>query len=376
MGSQSSTDTSAPKQTETTQRWKVGLSRAGDELPVRTKVEFSRRDDIEETKYEAVDREVLRPYGLTPVLAAHYTTATAIRQKLHALAVRTEPQPRDVFELSLLFARPDAATSCWMRRPKSGSMRPSTMRWGYHSTSTPQKSSLTSNRATRSSTATARLGTRCRMTWLPGSRCSHERELGLRHLAQARRPSDRHGGRGLGSQAQHGGGKPDPHAACARGTHSLCAPRTWWLEDALDPMRLPEYLTAPLPAYVSLQTALHRHGLIEQIPEVAYAVSLAKTQRVKTTVGTFSIHHVAPEVFGGWKETERGAKIATAEKALFDFAYLSSGRSRLFTSLPELELPRGFRRKELWQWLAKIPSERSRTLTSQKLEELLAKAGA
>lgn len=150
---------------------------------------------------------------------------------------------------------------------------------------------------------------------------------------------------------------------------------TWWLEDALDPLRLPEYLTAPLPAYVSLQTALHRRGLIEQIPEVVYAVSLARTQRVKATVGTFSIHHVAPEVFGGFEETERGAKLATAEKALFDFAYLSGGRSRLFTSLPELELPRGFQRKRLSRWLAKIPSERSRTLTSEKLDELLAKAG-
>ncbi|MCL2726667.1 MAG: hypothetical protein FWD69_19785 [Polyangiaceae bacterium] len=151
---------------------------------------------------------------------------------------------------------------------------------------------------------------------------------------------------------------------------------TWWLEDALDPLRLPEYLTAPLPSYVSLQTALHRRGLIEQIPEMVYAVSLSRTQRAKTKVGTFSIHHVAPEVFGGYEETERGAKLATAEKALFDFAYLSSGRSRLFTSLPELELPRGFRRKELSHWLAKIPSDRSRTLTTQKLHELLAKAGA
>lgn len=151
---------------------------------------------------------------------------------------------------------------------------------------------------------------------------------------------------------------------------------TWWLEDALDPLRLPEYLTAPLPAYVSLQTALHRHGLIEQIPEVVYAVSLARTQRVKTTVATFSFHHVAPEVFGGFEETEHGAKVATAEKAFFDFAYLSSGRSRLFTSLPELELPRGFRRKELSRWLEKIPSTRSRTLTSRKLDDLLAKAGA
>jgi predicted transcriptional regulator of viral defense system len=151
---------------------------------------------------------------------------------------------------------------------------------------------------------------------------------------------------------------------------------TWWLEDALDPLRLPEYLTAPLPSYVSLQTALHRRGLIEQIPTVVYAVSLARTERIKTNAGTLSIHHVAPEVFGGYEETERGAKLATAEKALFDFAYLSSGRSRLFTSLPELELPRGFRRKELSRWLAKIPSERSRTLTTKKLDVLLGKASA
>jgi hypothetical protein len=101
--------TSAPKQTETTQRWKVALQRAGDDLPIRTKVEFSRRDDIEGTKFEAADREVLRPYGLTPVLATHYTTVTATRQKIHALAARTEPQARDVFDLGLLLARPDAA---------------------------------------------------------------------------------------------------------------------------------------------------------------------------------------------------------------------------------------------------------------------------
>jgi hypothetical protein len=102
-------ETSAPKQTETTPRWKVGLQRAGDPLPIRTKVEFSRRDHIDGVKYESADREVLRPYGLTPVLAAHYTTTAAIRQKLHALAARTQPQARDVFDLSLLLARPDAA---------------------------------------------------------------------------------------------------------------------------------------------------------------------------------------------------------------------------------------------------------------------------
>lgn len=109
---------------------------------------------------------------------------------------------------------------------------------------------------------------------------------------------------------------------------------------------------------------------------MVYVVSLARTQRIRTNVATFSVHHVAPEVFGRYEEGELGTKLATAEKALFDFAYLSGGRSRLFASLPELGLPRSFRRKELSRWLAKIPSERSRTLTAQKLAALLAKARA
>ncbi|HEX5660157.1 MAG TPA: nucleotidyl transferase AbiEii/AbiGii toxin family protein [Polyangiales bacterium] len=102
-------ETTSPKQTETTQRWKVGLRRDGETLAIRTKVEFSRRDNIDGAAFEATDRELLRPYGLTPVLASHYTIEAAIRQKIHALAARTEPQARDVFDLSLLLARTDAA---------------------------------------------------------------------------------------------------------------------------------------------------------------------------------------------------------------------------------------------------------------------------
>ena len=78
-------------------------------------------------------------------------------------------------------------------------------------------------------------------------------------------------------------------------------------------------------------------------------------------------------MFGGYDQTEHGAKLATAEKALFDFAYLSAGRSRIFTSLPELELPRGFRRNECARWLDRITSERSRTITRNKLEQLLSR---
>jgi predicted transcriptional regulator of viral defense system len=142
---------------------------------------------------------------------------------------------------------------------------------------------------------------------------------------------------------------------------------TWWLRAPVDPYRLPPYLTAPLESYLSLHTALHLRGLIGQVPEVYYVVSLARTQRVATSAGTFSIHHVAPEVFGGYEETQSGVRLATAEKALFDVAYLSAGRSRLFTSLPELSLPRDFRRTELQRWLGRIHSGRSRSLTARKL---------
>jgi predicted transcriptional regulator of viral defense system len=146
---------------------------------------------------------------------------------------------------------------------------------------------------------------------------------------------------------------------------------TFWIGGTVDPLRLTPFLTAPFESYLSLQTALHMHGLIEQIPEQLYAVSLARTQRIVTSVATYSFHHVAPEVFGGYEESDQGVKLATAEKALFDFAYLSAGRSRLFTALPELELPKNFRRAELKRWLAKVPSVRARSITERKLDELL-----
>jgi predicted nucleotidyltransferase component of viral defense system len=100
-------DISAPKQTDTTQRWKAGLRVDGSGLELRTKIEFSRRGAIEGAAFEATQREVLRPYGLTPILATHYGAHAAIAQKIHALAGRTEPQARDVFDLNLLLSRAD-----------------------------------------------------------------------------------------------------------------------------------------------------------------------------------------------------------------------------------------------------------------------------
>jgi predicted nucleotidyltransferase component of viral defense system len=98
-------DVSAPKQTDTTQRWKVGLRAPGLGVDLRTKLEFSQRDAIEGAAFEPVAREVLRSYALTQVLATHYSLSAAISQKVAALAGRVEPQARDIFDLQLLLAR-------------------------------------------------------------------------------------------------------------------------------------------------------------------------------------------------------------------------------------------------------------------------------
>jgi hypothetical protein len=102
-------ESSAPQQTDTTQRWKVGLEVEGLSVPLRTKIEFSRRGGaIAGALFEATRPDLLRPYGLTPILATHYGAHAGIAQKIHALAGRAEPQARDVFDASLLLARADA----------------------------------------------------------------------------------------------------------------------------------------------------------------------------------------------------------------------------------------------------------------------------
>ena len=63
----------------------------------------------------------------------------------------------------------------------------------------------------------------------------------------------------------------------------------WGLAGTLQSYALPESLTAPRPSYVSLYSALYHHGLIEQIPDVVYAVTLAETRRVTTPIATVSL---------------------------------------------------------------------------------------
>ena len=145
----------------------------------------------------------------------------------------------------------------------------------------------------------------------------------------------------------------------------------WSLRAKIDPLELPESLTAPFPAYVSLHTALYRHGLISQIPQVIYVASLGRTHRVATTIATYSIHHLPPALFGGY-ESRGGVNLATAEKALIDTLYLGNVRSGLFARLPEVELPKSFRLAEARRWIARVRAPNKRAMVEARFQQLLA----
>ncbi len=94
---------SKPKQTDTTQRWKLELKAAGVSVPLHTKVEFSRRRPRDaEYVLEPARSDIVRPYGISAPTVNHYTARSAVRQKIHALASRSETQARDIWDLDHL----------------------------------------------------------------------------------------------------------------------------------------------------------------------------------------------------------------------------------------------------------------------------------
>ncbi len=165
-------------------------------------------------------------------------------------------------------------------------------------------------------------------------------------------------------------------ARLANNKHLLHLHRgVWAITESIQPIMLPNYLLAPFPCYISLQSALYHHGMIEQIPEIIYVVSCDRTKVFHTPVATVSAHHIPPALFFSYIMLDRyGTKIATPEKALFDFLYLKPGKTRLFTKLPELNLPRNFKRKLFLQWLAKVNSPSRRSMMNKDFKHLLSEA--
>ena len=109
-------EVTAPKQTQTTQRWKIGLRLLDQSAAIPTKIEFSRRALDEGAALEQVDPELIRRYRMYPVLIQHYSAGAAFAQKISALALRPETQARDIFDLKLLADAGAAGTA--LRKPQ------------------------------------------------------------------------------------------------------------------------------------------------------------------------------------------------------------------------------------------------------------------
>jgi predicted transcriptional regulator of viral defense system len=144
----------------------------------------------------------------------------------------------------------------------------------------------------------------------------------------------------------------------------------WALDPDIEPFAAAAHLTAPFPAYVSFRSALRHHGAIEQIPRQIEVASLDRARHIATGIGTYVIHHLAPELFGGYEGSEAAGYVATPEKALFDTVYVrSAAGSRAF--FPELSFPEDFDQAQMEEWIGRIKGSRLRTIVSRRLREVL-----
>lgn len=86
-----------PKQTTTTQRWKVTLRLQGD--PLQTKIEFSRRSDQLQYQTGVPNSEILSQYKCSLFAAQFYDGGQVAGQKIGALAASGRNVVRDLFDL-------------------------------------------------------------------------------------------------------------------------------------------------------------------------------------------------------------------------------------------------------------------------------------
>jgi predicted transcriptional regulator of viral defense system len=148
-----------------------------------------------------------------------------------------------------------------------------------------------------------------------------------------------------------------------------------WIETGNN--RISQYSIIPFlfsrqRAYVSFISALHLHGIIEQIPQVVTLASTGHSKIIRTKLGDFSVHQITPKYFKGfdWYREDGTFLIAEPEKALADALYLSAHKKKQFRHFPELNPPKTFRFDKVRSWIADIPSLKTRRSVEKRWEDL------
>ncbi len=108
-----------------------------------------------------------------------------------------------------------------------------------------------------------------------------------------------------------------------------------------NPLGCVSYLIGEEQGYVSFLTALHRHGMLSQIPRTIQVATTGHSRKLKTPIGVFEFIQLKPEMMKEgieWSETRVPFLMAAPEKALLDIYYIATRKKKRFSSLPELDL--------------------------------------
>ncbi len=145
--------------------------------------------------------------------------------------------------------------------------------------------------------------------------------------------------------------------------------------EKISPYSVIPFLLSNQRVYVSFISALHLHGIIEQIPQTVTLASMSHTRTITTKAGVFYIHKIASSFFKGfdWYKGNGKFLIAEPEKALIDCLYISARRKKQFGHFPELQLPKTFSFKKVRDWASRIPDKNIRSYVNKKLEGIIGK---
>ena len=132
------------------------------------------------------------------------------------------------------------------------------------------------------------------------------------------------------------------------------APGLWLLDLGATPESLADAVAGDPGAYVSGASALHLRGVIDQVPAEVHVSTSRAEGRVATSRGVFRLRRV-PAGAGYDCPRERGMRLASAERALFDWACSAALAGRPDARLPECDWPAGFSRSQVARWVAAIP---------------------
>ena len=109
---------------------------------------------------------------------------------------------------------------------------------------------------------------------------------------------------------------------------------------AFSPRSAVGFLLGNEQGHVSFISALHRHGVVSQIPADIHIATTGHSRAVDSAIGRFEFFQLRPRMMLTGVElsdTDPFYAIATAEKALLDTVYVAIW-GRRFTHLPELDL--------------------------------------